>query len=76
MLHDNTGYTPYEGMELTGWPVKVLSRGRIVVEDGELHAEQGSGIFQPCDKPESAQPLGRVQRELDPKRNFGANLLF
>ena len=76
MLHDNTGYTPYEGMELTGWPVQVVSRGRVVVEDGELHAEQGSGIFQPCDKPESAKPLGRVQRELDPKRNFGANLLF
>jgi dihydropyrimidinase len=76
MLHDNTGYTPYEGMELKGWPVQVFSRGRLVVDDGELHAEQGSGQFQPCDKPDSAKPLGRMQRELDPKRNFGAQILF
>jgi dihydropyrimidinase len=31
MLHDRVGYTPYEGRELTGWPVTVISRGRIVV---------------------------------------------
>ncbi|HJO97371.1 MAG TPA: dihydropyrimidinase, partial [Rhodospirillales bacterium] len=36
MLHDNVGYTPYEGRTVTGWPVTVLSRGRVVVEDGEL----------------------------------------
>ena len=47
MLHDNTGYTPYEGMELTGWPVTVLSRGRVVVDNGELNAEKGSGVFLP-----------------------------
>ena len=76
MLHDNTGYTPYEGMQLTGWPVQVVSRGRIVVEDGTLHAEHGSGLFQPCKKPDSAKPLGLIQRELDPKRNFGAQILF
>src|SRR5439155_939607 len=33
-IHDNVGYTPYEGMRLTGWPVTVISRGRIVVDDG------------------------------------------
>src|SRR5262249_22716244 len=27
MLHDQTGYTPYEGRELTGWPITVLSPG-------------------------------------------------
>src|ERR1700730_1039995 len=36
MLHDNTGYTPYEGRHITGWPVTVLSRGRVVIEDGKL----------------------------------------
>ena len=30
MLHDNVGYTPYEGMRLTGWPEDVFSRGRSV----------------------------------------------
>jgi hypothetical protein len=30
----------------------------------------------PCDKPKSAEPLGRIVPELDPKRNFGAQILF
>ncbi|CAN5644891.1 dihydropyrimidinase [soil metagenome] len=45
MLHDNVGYTPYEGMQLTGWPEEVFSRGRPVVRAGELRAERGSGLF-------------------------------
>src|SRR6202022_2331429 len=48
MLHDNVGYTPYEGRKLRGWPVMVVSRGRIVVEDGSLTAPRGSGAFLPC----------------------------
>ena len=35
-LHDNVGYTPYEGRRIKGWPVTVLSRGRRVVDGGEL----------------------------------------
>ena len=57
MLHDNVGYTPYEGRRLCGWPVTVLSRGRIVVEDGKLTAERGSGTFLPCALSEAAKPL-------------------
>jgi len=45
MLHDNVGYTPYEGMCITGWPEDVFSRGRSVVRAGELHAARGSGHF-------------------------------
>ena len=44
-LHDNVGYTPYEGRKVKGWPVTVLSRGRVVVEGGELLVERGSGEF-------------------------------
>ena len=29
-LHDNVGYTPYEGRKLKGWPITVISRGRVV----------------------------------------------
>jgi dihydropyrimidinase len=43
MLHDNAGYTPYEGIEVTGWPVSVISRGRVIVEQGRFSAERGSG---------------------------------
>ncbi len=45
MLHDNVGYTPYEGKQITGWPEQVLSRGRIVVDNGKLQVERGSGKF-------------------------------
>ncbi len=74
-LHDNVGYTPYEGMTLKGWPVMVLSRGRIAVEDGEIHVEKGSGNFLPRAKSRAAEPLGRLAPELDPARNFGARIL-
>ncbi|MFT5447851.1 MAG: dihydropyrimidinase [Gammaproteobacteria bacterium] len=75
MLHDNAGYTPYEGRRITGWPVTVLSRGRVVVDDGALNAERGSGEFLRCEKSMSAQAAGNPVLELNPKSNFGAELL-
>src|SRR5215203_1022677 len=63
-LHDNVGYTPYEGRQLKGWPITVVSRGRVVVEDGKLNAERGSGQFLPCASPDSSKPVGRPTPEL------------
>jgi dihydropyrimidinase len=63
-LHDNVGYTPYEGKKLRGWPVTVISRGRIVVDNGKLAAERGSGNFLPCELSEMAKPLTRPEPEL------------
>lgn len=45
MLHHNVDYTPYEGMRLTGWPVKVWSRGELVCDGGTLKAAAGRGRF-------------------------------
>jgi dihydropyrimidinase len=45
MMHDEARYSPYAGRKLLGWPVEVLSRGRLVVSQGELKAAQGSGKF-------------------------------
>jgi dihydropyrimidinase len=64
MLHDNVGYTPYEGRHLHGWPVTVLSRGRVVVEEGRLAAPRGSGAFLPCALSEAAKPAGHAAPEL------------
>ena len=36
------GWTPYDGMETTGWPVATLLRGRVVMRDGAA-AESPSG---------------------------------
>lgn len=72
--HDMTGYTPFEGRTVKGWPVKVLSRGRVIVEDGELHAERGSGRQAKREMPDLARPLGRLAPEMDPDRNFDVEL--
>lgn len=39
------GYTLYEGMELTGWPVATIARGEVVVREGEYLGTQGRGRF-------------------------------
>lgn len=44
-MHDAMDYTPYEGMVLTGRPETVLQRGKLVVHEGALCAEPGSGQF-------------------------------
>ncbi len=75
MLHEKTGYTPYEGRQLTGWPVTVISRGRVVVQDGGLRVAPGSGRFRLRGLSEYARPLGRLEPEVDPLRNFGATIL-
>ena len=75
MLHDNVGYTPYEGRRLRGWPVTVLSRGRAVVEDGRLAAARGSGAFLACALSDAARPLGIPAPELALVSATGAPLL-
>jgi len=46
ILHHDCDYTPYEGMQVTGWPVRTLLRGKTIVSDGELMATPGTGRFQ------------------------------
>ena len=58
MLHDAVGYTPYEGRELVGWPVTVISRGEVIVADGQLHAERGRGRYLPRERADSSLPAG------------------
>jgi len=44
-LHHGADYTPYEGIEITGWPVATMLRGRFVVRDGELVGGKGYGRY-------------------------------
>ena len=75
MLHDNMDYTPYEGMEVTGWPRTVITQGRVVVEDETLQVERGSGSFLER-HPVNADPDGPGEHApLNPANNFGADLL-
>ncbi len=64
LVHDLTGYTPYEGRELKGWPVTVLSRGEVIVDDGKLSAERGRGQFLARAPSAALEPLGRQVPEM------------
>src|ERR1700731_3403695 len=75
LMHDLTGYTPSAGRKLRGWPVTVLSRGRVIVADGKRSVEAGSGRFLARTGGEAAKPTGRLGADMDPERNFGARLL-
>jgi dihydropyrimidinase len=75
-MHDDVGYTPYEGRTVKGMPTTVISRGRVVVEDGELRAERGSGQFIPCARPDSAKPAQQSSAAQDLAERFGAGDIF
>ena len=63
-VHDASGYTPYEGRTVRGWPEIVLGRGRVLVEDGKRVAEPGSGAFLARSGGEAARPLGTPSEEV------------
>jgi dihydropyrimidinase len=56
MLHDEVGYTPYEGKRLRGWPELVMSRGRVVVRDNQLQVARGSGRYIHRRSPDAVLP--------------------
>jgi dihydropyrimidinase len=44
-LHMRVDYSPFEGREVVGAPTHVLSRGKVVIEDGKYVGRQGDGRF-------------------------------
>lgn len=44
LLQHGADYTPYEGLPVRGWPVRLLLRGRTVMQDGAL-AAGGAGSY-------------------------------
>ena len=42
-LHDNTGYNPWEGHDVIGWPQVVILRGEVIVQNGDCRAKAGQG---------------------------------
>jgi dihydropyrimidinase len=66
LMHDAMDYTPYEGIEVTGWPAITLSRGKIVWQDNEFSGEAGQGQFYRCDTPPSLGEAARPVTGFDP----------
>jgi len=44
-LHENVDYTPYEGIDLVGFPIMTISRGEIIVREGKFIGKKGRGRF-------------------------------
>ena len=58
-LHQGADYTPYEGIEVTGWPVTTIVRGRVVVRDGALVGDRTHGQHVRRTRSEHARPARR-----------------
>lgn len=44
-LHHGADYTPYEGLEVTGWPVRTILRGQTIMRDGKIVGEVRGGKY-------------------------------
>ncbi|MGM4893298.1 dihydropyrimidinase [Tardiphaga sp. 839_C3_N1_4] len=75
MMHDLTGFSPFSGRTVTGWPEKVLLRGRVLVDGDRFTSKPGEGRLMQREGGKAATPSGRLAAEMDPAKNFGAKLL-
>ena len=66
ILHHDTDYTPYEGLQVTGWPVVTVSRGKVVWNDGTVLCEPGWGRFIPRGPYDYIKPRGVLPTPFDP----------
>ena len=60
-----SGWTPYDGMKVTGWPVGII-RGHVVIRDGEL---LGSPVGQPVKFTKPFHPQVKPQFETRVKQD-------
>jgi dihydropyrimidinase len=44
-LHHGCDYTPWEGFEVTGWPVVTILRGRKIADHGVVASKPGFGLY-------------------------------
>ena len=58
-------YTPYEGMEVTGWPVTTILRGKVAMQDRHVRAEPSSGRYLAVSPYALAGPTGMLANGFD-----------
>ena len=58
ILHHGSDYTPYEGLEVTGWPVTTIVRGETVVRDAALVGSRSAGHHVSRERSPYAAPAG------------------
>jgi dihydropyrimidinase len=45
ILHHGSDYTPWEGFEVVGWPIKTILKGRLAFDEGRITGAPGDGQF-------------------------------
>ena len=45
ILHHGSDYTPWEGFEVVGWPIKTILKGRVAFDQGRVTGAPGDGKF-------------------------------
>ena len=68
MMQHAVDYTPYEGMEVTGWPVSTIRRGEVVMKDGVVRAEPGTARYLPRGPYAMVKPRGVLANGFDATR--------
>jgi dihydropyrimidinase len=70
ILHQGADYTPYEGLEVTGWPVTTIVRGQRVVDEGKLVGKPGHGSHLARERSPYAVPAGRNVTSFTPAGRY------
>ncbi len=65
LMQHHIDYTPYEGREVTGWPVATVKGGRVAMRDGKVQAEPGSGSFLARAPYDLIRPRGLLPDDFD-----------
>lgn len=63
ILHHGSDYTPWEGFEVTGWPLKTILRGKLVFDQGKVIGRPGDGQFLSRGLSPYAVPKGALRIE-------------
>ncbi len=58
LMHHGSDYTPYEGLQVTGWPVMTMLRGKVVADEGKILGDKADGRFLRRRISPYAQPNG------------------
>jgi len=44
-FHSKSDFSPYQGWQVTGWPVMTISRGEVVYHEGKITTKPGHGVL-------------------------------
>lgn len=65
LMGHSIDYTPYEGLDVKGWPVMTMLRGNVAMKDGKIESQPGTGHFIAREPYDLIKPTGHVANNFD-----------